>query len=205
VPPTYRWWFRVRRGRHGRRRALPAQASRARSRTCRSGRSDRAYQRPSFQSPPGRCQSGWHTRRLPSQSRHRRRFRSVGVRCDFRRAPAALRGPGMVPADLGFFARWGWMSVLQPGPRPLDTEPLLVKVATAKVQPILAHLDEAAEVGRPCGGTRRASSSLPTWDATERLSFASISPRGNLRNRSQMATGTRRPWRQSGRRDGPLR
>jgi dipeptidyl aminopeptidase/acylaminoacyl peptidase len=55
----------------------------------------------------------------------------------------------------GFSPDGRWVSVLQPGPRPLDTELLLVEVATAKVQPILAHPDEAAEVGPPVW-----------WDAT---------------------------------------
>ena len=86
----------------------------------------------------------------------------------------------------GFSPDGRWVSLLQPGPRPLDTELLLVEVATAKVQPILAHPDEAAEVGPPVW-----------WDATERLSFASISPRVNLRSRSQMAPGTRTRWRLS--------
>lgn len=49
----------------------------------------------------------------------------------------------------GFSPDGRWVSLLRPGTRPLDTDLLLVDVATGEVRPVLAHPDEAAEVGSP--------------------------------------------------------
>ncbi len=49
----------------------------------------------------------------------------------------------------GFSPDGRWVSVLRPGPRPLDTDLLLVEVATGTVCPVLPHPEEAALVGAP--------------------------------------------------------
>jgi dipeptidyl aminopeptidase/acylaminoacyl peptidase len=49
----------------------------------------------------------------------------------------------------GFSPDGRWVSVLRPGPRPLDTDLLLVEVATGNVRVVLPHGDEASEVGQP--------------------------------------------------------
>jgi dipeptidyl aminopeptidase/acylaminoacyl peptidase len=49
----------------------------------------------------------------------------------------------------GFSPDGRWVSVMRPGPRPLDTDLLLVEVATGEVRTVLAHPNEAAEVGPP--------------------------------------------------------
>lgn len=59
------------------------------------------------------------------------------------------RGGGQCQPGSGFSPDGRWVSVLRPGPRPLDTELLLVDVATGEVRPVLAHPDEAAQLGPP--------------------------------------------------------
>lgn len=49
----------------------------------------------------------------------------------------------------GFSPDGRWVSVLRPGPRPLDTDLLLIEVATGDVTVVLPHPDEAGEVGPP--------------------------------------------------------
>lgn len=49
----------------------------------------------------------------------------------------------------GFSPDGRWVSVLRPGPRPLDVDLLLVEVETGEVRTVLAHPDEAARVGPP--------------------------------------------------------
>ncbi len=78
----------------------------------------------------------------------------------------------------GFSPDGRWVSVLRPGPRPLDTELLLVEVATAKVQAILAHPDEAAEVGPPVW-----------WDATTLFVSSNVGSDRAIVVRVDLATG----------------
>ena len=49
----------------------------------------------------------------------------------------------------GFSPDGRWLSVLRPGPRPLDMDLLLIEVRTGEVRTVLAHTDEAALVGAP--------------------------------------------------------
>jgi len=58
-------------------------------------------------------------------------------------------GGGWCQPSSGFSPDGRWVSVRLPGPRPLDHELLLVEVATAEVRSVLAHPDEAAELGPP--------------------------------------------------------
>lgn len=59
-------------------------------------------------------------------------------------APGAWCQPGS-----GFSPDGKWVSVLVPGPRPLDTQLHLVEVETGEAREILPHEEEAAEVGPP--------------------------------------------------------
>ena len=58
-------------------------------------------------------------------------------------------GGGWCQPSSGFSPDGRWVSVRLPGPRPLDEELLLVEVATTEVRSVLAHPDEAAELGPP--------------------------------------------------------
>jgi dipeptidyl aminopeptidase/acylaminoacyl peptidase len=56
---------------------------------------------------------------------------------------------GWCQPSSGFSPDGRWVSMSRPGPRPLDEDLVLVEVATGKVRTVLAHPDEAAEVGPP--------------------------------------------------------
>jgi dipeptidyl aminopeptidase/acylaminoacyl peptidase len=49
----------------------------------------------------------------------------------------------------GFSPDGRWLSVLRPGPRPLDLDLLMIEVATGEVRTVLPHPEEAAFVGAP--------------------------------------------------------
>jgi dipeptidyl aminopeptidase/acylaminoacyl peptidase len=53
----------------------------------------------------------------------------------------------------GFSPDGRWISVLRPGPRPLDTDLLLVDTATFEARVVLEHPDEGAQVGAPAWST----------------------------------------------------
>ena len=56
---------------------------------------------------------------------------------------------GWCQASSGFSPDGRWLSVLRPGPRPLDVDLLLIDLASGEVRVVLAHPDEAAEIGPP--------------------------------------------------------
>jgi dipeptidyl aminopeptidase/acylaminoacyl peptidase len=58
-------------------------------------------------------------------------------------------GGGWCQPGSGYSPDGQWLSVLRPGPRPLDNDLLLVEVATGEVRIVLSHPDEAAQVGSP--------------------------------------------------------
>ncbi len=58
-------------------------------------------------------------------------------------------GGGWCQPSSGFSPDGRWVTVLRPGPRPLDVDLLLVGVDTGGVRVVAAHPDEAAEVGAP--------------------------------------------------------
>ncbi|WP_448619215.1 S9 family peptidase [Geodermatophilus sp. URMC 65] len=58
-------------------------------------------------------------------------------------------GGGWCQPASGFSPDGGWLSVLRPGPRPMDTDLLLLDIATSGQRVVLPHLDEAAVVGAP--------------------------------------------------------
>lgn len=58
-------------------------------------------------------------------------------------------GGGWCQPASGFSPDGRWVSTLRPGPRPLDTDLLLVDVATGSVRTLLPHSEEAAQVGSP--------------------------------------------------------
>ena len=53
----------------------------------------------------------------------------------------------------GFSPDGRWISVLRPGPRPLDTDLLLVDTSTFEARVVLEHPDEGAQVGGPAWST----------------------------------------------------
>ena len=56
---------------------------------------------------------------------------------------------GWCQPSSGFSPDGRWVAISRPGPRPLDEELVLVDVATGEARTVLAHPDEAAEVGPP--------------------------------------------------------
>ncbi len=58
-------------------------------------------------------------------------------------------GGGWCQPASGYSPDGRWVAIVRPGPRPLDTEVLLVGIGTGLVQTPLAHPHEAAEVGSP--------------------------------------------------------
>lgn len=58
-------------------------------------------------------------------------------------------GGGWCQPGSGFSPDGRWVSILRPGPRPLDTDLLLVDVLSGAAQVLLPHADEAALVGPP--------------------------------------------------------
>ncbi len=58
-------------------------------------------------------------------------------------------GGGWCQPASGFSPDGRWLSVLRPGPRPMDNDLLLLDVATGGQRVLLPHLDEAAVVGAP--------------------------------------------------------
>jgi dipeptidyl aminopeptidase/acylaminoacyl peptidase len=58
-------------------------------------------------------------------------------------------GGGWCQEASGFSPDGRFVSILRPGPRPLDDDLLLVEVATGKTHVVLEHPDEAAQVGAP--------------------------------------------------------
>jgi dipeptidyl aminopeptidase/acylaminoacyl peptidase len=58
-------------------------------------------------------------------------------------------GGGWCQPASGFSPTGRWLSVLRPGPRPMDNDLLLLDVATGEQRVVLPHPDEAAVVGAP--------------------------------------------------------
>jgi dipeptidyl aminopeptidase/acylaminoacyl peptidase len=56
---------------------------------------------------------------------------------------------GWLQPAAGFSPDGRWLTVLRPGPRPLDTDLLLLDTATGQARVVLPHPDEAATVGAP--------------------------------------------------------
>ena len=56
---------------------------------------------------------------------------------------------GWCQPSSGFSPDGRWVAMSRPGPRPLDEDLVLVEVATGEARTVLAHPDEAAEVGPP--------------------------------------------------------
>jgi dipeptidyl aminopeptidase/acylaminoacyl peptidase len=58
-------------------------------------------------------------------------------------------GGGWCQAGSGFSPDGRWLSVLRPGPRPLDNDLLLIDIASGELRVVGEHPDEAASVGPP--------------------------------------------------------
>jgi dipeptidyl aminopeptidase/acylaminoacyl peptidase len=56
---------------------------------------------------------------------------------------------GWCQPSSGFSSDGRWVAISRPGPRPLDEELVLVDVVTGEARSVMAHPDEAAEVGPP--------------------------------------------------------
>ncbi len=56
---------------------------------------------------------------------------------------------GWCQPSSGFSPDGRWVAISRPGPRPLDEELLMVDVGSGETRAVLAHPDEAAEVGPP--------------------------------------------------------